>query len=408
MPDKPHAAGVMFELADGRALFLERSGDARDHPGKWCWPGGSIDQGEFPKQAARREVLEETGHTVGRLGPAIDDRGGFRTYRVVRGGEFTPVLNDEHTRYVWARPDEAPQPLHPGVAATLDKLARAKTRRPLPAPAMGRPVVALDAKRTITPIRAAAPTRIVYQKRVDALVDEMAKSLLYWLRAQYRAETPATVELAEDASASRLLQAAFDQLRRRWLRKFDILADDLAGWFAGSTYGRVDGALKTDMRKAGFTVKFKMTAAMRDAYNAVVDENVGLIKSIGEQHLAQVQTALSQSVANGRDLAHLASELEKRTGITKRRAAFIARDQNNKATAVMVRTRALELGITKARWAHSAGGKTPRPEHVKAGREGMIFDLAKGHDFNNGEGTVWPGTAINCRCVAIPIVPGFE
>jgi len=119
-----------------------------------------------------------------------------------------------------------------------------------------------------------------------------------------------------------------------------------------------------------------------------------------------VQTDLMQSVQNGRDIEYLTKAIEKRTGITKRRAARIALDQNNKATAVMVRTRALELGVTKARWLHSAGGKTPRPEHVKF--SGQTFDLAKGHDFNNGEGVVWPGTAINCRCVSVPIVPGFE
>lgn len=260
----------------------------------------------------------------------------------------------------------------------------------------------------LSPIRPAAPARIKYQKKLDALIEEMAGSFIYWLRAEYRAEAPATVELAQDASASRLLQAAFDKLQTRWLRRFDELAPKMAEWFVAGSKARVDGTMARDLRQGGFTVKFKMTAAMRDAYNAVLDENVGLIKSIAEQHMTGVRTVLMQSVQNGRDLQHLTEQLEKRTGITKRRAAFIARDQNNKATAVMVRTRALELGVTQARWVHSAGGKTPRPEHVKAGRDKLVFDLAKGHDFNNGEGVVWPGTAINCRCVAVPIVPGFE
>lgn len=262
------------------------------------------------------------------------------------------------------------------------------------------------AERALTPIRPAAPLRIKYQRRLDAEIDEMARSLLYWLKASYKANPPATI--AQDASASSVLQAAFDRLRSRWLRRFEDLAPKMADWFVAGSRARVDGTMKNDLRRGGFTVKFKMSAAMRDAYNAVVDENVGLIRSIAEQHLGAVQTALTQSVQNGRDLGYLTAEIEKRTGVTKRRAAFIARDQNNKATAVMVKTRALELGVTKARWVHSAGGKTPRPEHVKAGRDRLVFDLAAGHDFANGEGTVWPGTAINCRCVAVPIVPGFE
>lgn len=258
----------------------------------------------------------------------------------------------------------------------------------------------------INPIRPAAPSRIRYQRRLDAAIAEMTTSLAYWLRAAYSHEPPATI--AQDASASRLLQAAFDRLESRWLRRFDELAPKLAAWFATSSRSRVDGSLQTDLRKAGFTVRFKQTPAMRDAFNAVIDENVGLIRSIAERHLAQVRTSLMQSVATGRDLGYLADQLEKHTGVTKRRAAFIARDQNNKATAVMVRTRALELGVTQARWVHSAGGKTPRPEHVQASRDRLIFDMAAGHDFGNGEGVVWPGTAINCRCVAVPIVPGFD
>lgn len=408
--EQPHAAGILFEASDGRVLFLERSATARDHPGKWCFPGGGIDPGEGPKVAARREALEEVGVTVHRLGAPIDHRSGFVTFRVEYGGPFEAVLNDEHTRAVWRRPDEAPRPLHPGVAATLDKL---RARRDgskyqcggVRVSAAGRRNMALDAGKTIRPVRPAAPTVVMYAKRVDALIDEMSASLLYWLRAAYKRDTPATVEMAQDSAAS-ILQAAFDKLAARWLRKFDDLADTLPAIFAQTTKANVDRAMKLALRDAGFTVKFQMTRAMRDAYDAVAGENVGLIKSIGSQHLEGVRVALNQSVANGRDLGYLTDQLEKRTGITRRRAAFIARDQNNKATAVMARVRAIEAGITKGIWLHSAGGKEPRHEHVLF--SGQQFDLAKGHDFDNGEGIVWPGTAINCRCVFRGVVPGFE
>lgn len=255
------------------------------------------------------------------------------------------------------------------------------------------------ADKTLTPIRPSAATRTRYQKRLDALIEEMASSIIYWTRAAYRSDEPATVELAQDG----VLNEAFDKLAARWLGKFDDLAPKLAEWFAKDHRNRTERSLKTDLRKAGFTVKFQMTAPMRDAFNAVVDENVALIKSIAEKYLTDVKVDLMQSVQNGRDLGYLTDRLAKKTGITKRRAAFIARDQNNKATAVMARTRQLELGITQAKWLHSAGGKTPRPQHVAF--SGQVFDLATGHDFGDGEGAILPGAIFNCRCVAIPILP---
>lgn len=266
--------------------------------------------------------------------------------------------------------------------------------------------VALDGKtRFMSVIRPSAPIRIKYQKRLDTEIDEMVRSINYWLTAAYRQNQPATVALGQDASPSKILQDAFDKLASRWLKRFDKLAPKMAEWFASSTKTRVEASLMADLRKAGFTVRMTMTKAMRDAYNAVVDENIGLIKSIPQQHLNGVRTVLMQSVQLGGDLKLLADDLQKRSGITRRRAAFIALDQNNKATAVLQRTRYLEMGITQAKWLHSAGGKHPRPEHVAF--SGQLYDVAKGHDFKNGEGTVWPGTAINCRCVSVPVIPGI-
>lgn len=251
----------------------------------------------------------------------------------------------------------------------------------------------------MAPIRPSAATRTAFQKRLDTAIQEMTRSVIYWTRAAYRSDEPATVALAQDGA----LNDAFDKLAARWLGKFDTLAEQLAHWFAQDHKNRVDRTLKNQLRTAGFTVRFTMTAPMRAAFNAVIDENVALIKSISSRYLESVRIDLMQSVQNGRDLGYLTERLVKKTGVTQRRAAFIARDQNNKASVVMARTRMLELGITRAKWVHSAGGKTPRPAHVKF--SGQEFDLATGHDFEDGEGHVLPGQAINCRCVAVPVLP---
>lgn len=254
----------------------------------------------------------------------------------------------------------------------------------------------------LPPVRPSAALRIAYQKRLDCLIDEMANSVLYWLRAAYRADQPATVDLGMDS----IWSVAFDKLAARWLRRFDDLAPKLADWFAKSTLTRSDTVLRQELRKGGFTVKFQTTKAMRDAYDAVIDENVGLIKSVATQHLDGVRGDLMRAVQGGYRTGRLAQDIEKRTGVTQRRARFIARDQTAKAQATLNATRMIEVGQYKAVWLHSAGGKTPRPEHVAF--SGKEFDLRVGHDFGDGLGPVLPGVAINCRCVWRIKVEGFD
>ena len=42
-------------------LLTERAHDMRSHPGQVSFPGGAIDPGETPREAALREAEEETG-----------------------------------------------------------------------------------------------------------------------------------------------------------------------------------------------------------------------------------------------------------------------------------------------------------------------------------------------------------
>lgn len=63
MPEAPTVAvGVCVLSADGQVLLVQRGrAPAR---GRWSVPGGKVDAGEGLAEAARREVLEETGLVV--------------------------------------------------------------------------------------------------------------------------------------------------------------------------------------------------------------------------------------------------------------------------------------------------------------------------------------------------------
>ena len=76
---------------DAALLLTRRDGGLRNHAGQWALPGGRIDAGETPEQAALRELHEEVGLQLGSdsLLGRLDDF-------VTRSGYvITPVL-------VWA------------------------------------------------------------------------------------------------------------------------------------------------------------------------------------------------------------------------------------------------------------------------------------------------------------------
>ncbi len=229
----------------------------------------------------------------------------------------------------------------------------------------------------------------------------MQKSVVYWLSANYKASGAA---VAMDASPAVFMRDAMRKLARRWTKAFDSIAHKLSERFAGDTLENADVSLHNALDAAGFTVEFKMTAPMNNALQATISENVGLIRSIPEKYFTEVEGLVMRSVARGRDLSYLTDELEKRYGITRRRAAVIARDQNNKATSVMQAARQQSLGITEGIWRHSHAGKEPRPSHVKA--DGQRFDLSKGL-YLDGK-WVMPGEEINCRCTWSPVIPGLS
>lgn len=267
--------------------------------------------------------------------------------------------------------------------------------------APAKPLSKRDRDIPLKPVKPSAAVRAAYQAKLDRLLAEMHRSTAYWLTTKYRTQSG---RMALDASPARELRAAIRKLARRWQSKFDDLAPKLAAYFAQAAGDRVDDELRRMLRDAGFTVRLKLTKAQVNAMQATIGENVSLIKSIAERHLTNVEGIVMRSVQAGRDLGSLTRDLEDNYGVTRRRAAFIARSQNNMATATLTKTRQKELGVKKAIWRHSAGGKHPRPEHVAF--SGKTYDVEKGA-YLEGKWT-WPGREPNCRCVSIPIIPGFD
>ena len=255
-----------------------------------------------------------------------------------------------------------------------------------------------ERRKTLPPIRPSAAIRAAYFKRLSTLLDQMSADIRRELLPFY-ADEPTV--LAMDTPA-RDLSDLMRKLARKWQKRFDAIAPELAAYFATEVSKRTDTQLRNALRRAGFSVKFRLTAAQRDVLNATVAENVSLIRSIASQHLTQVEGMVMRSVTAGRDLKVLSQDLQHQLGVTKRRAKLISLDQNNKATSMLERVRHVELGL-KAIWLHSAGGKTPRPSHVK--NSGNEYDPVTGWYDPDAKEWIWPGTLIRCRCVSKAVLP---
>lgn len=175
--DPMRHAGAMLGTQDGAAFLLcQRAADLRRHAGQWALPGGRVEAGESPLEAALRELEEELGI---RLGPQtvigwLDD------YQTRSGYVITPVV-------LWGGRDPALTPAPDEVLAvyrvSLETLAGTDPRF-IAIPESNRPVLQLPLEDHLLH----APTgAILYQLRQVGLlgragerVDEFEQPVFAW------------------------------------------------------------------------------------------------------------------------------------------------------------------------------------------------------------------------------------
>jgi mutator protein MutT len=112
---------------DGRVLIGKRP-TGKQLAGLWEFPGGKVEAGETPRQAAIREADEELGPVPGLRGdPEPLHRSHitlpYDTFLARVPAEFSPTLNWENEDFAWVTVEQAlGMDLHPGLRDALRSL----------------------------------------------------------------------------------------------------------------------------------------------------------------------------------------------------------------------------------------------------------------------------------------------
>lgn len=196
-----------------------------------------------------------------------------------------------------------------------------------------------------------------------------------------------------------------NSLNARFNALFAKRAPGIAGQMVDGTEAASKTALHGSLSKLTGGVSLKtglLTPQVKAVYNASVATNVGLIKTIAQEHLKRVEGAVMRSITSGRGLQDLVPELEDIGDYTHRKAKNVALDQTRKTYNAINRGRMTGIGLRKFEWIHSGGGAEPRPLHVDMDGEIFSFDNPPIIDERTGERGI-PGQAPNCKCTMRPV-----
>ncbi|ECV1080083.1 hypothetical protein EBL29_21390 [Salmonella enterica subsp. enterica serovar Cerro] len=142
--------------------------------------------------------------------------------------------------------------------------------------------------------------------------------------------------------------------------------------------------------------------------DAWAEENTALITNLAQSYLSKVTTAVNSGFRDGLSWRDISKNIQAETGVAKRRADLIARDQVATMNMQVTKQRAADLDIKQFVW------RTMEDQRVRGNPSGRYPKAKPSHYARNGKTYNWsdgagardtfPGSAINCRCYAANVI----
>ena len=223
------------------------------------------------------------------------------------------------------------------------------------------------------------------------------KELLGIITSEIAAKYPKKKKEIIDYTSS--LSSLFDYYTGR----AELLARDWTDKELNNLYRYVYGSYKREFPNLSISGEY-----YEQIMNAVISENLALIKSIPQEVLKDMQITLSQGIISGNQ-KELIKNLKRIKGVNKDRAVFIARDQIHKAVESFKQVQNTALGIEYYEWltaddervSSGIGGHAQNNHRIfKYGSNEAIISHSAKRGFYYGK----PGDRPNCRCIAVGVI----